>query len=741
MNFSFPCCGIVKHFVLFLILAGFAGTSAFADSTPNDPDSAPKLDCNYPICLLEDENIEEPTPGSDFVIKVQVEPDTKFTARIFDTKYELTFIESAFADSNGIARIAYPIPHDAKNGNYEVTCTSYTSNGAIHSGLLLQIGDRSASHYKETEFTIHAHMYRHDNDHFKPIVVNEPIHMGISTNYKSANDTDISFEFTILDPNGKIIDKGTIANEKGKTVRHPFVTETVGMHSVMVKSDIDEIAEHTEKFGVLKSEYVIHKNDRDYQVLLRSTDESTVAINSMKFDKDARQIAFELEPTWYFRDMLIVELPYGLLEGPYDIFVDGQRQHIISNRGYLGGIHQSGDFTVLSVPLEYNSTKVQIVGTTAFPKVSQELTVNSKFLEYEADEELTIHGTSLPEEDLYVKMYASDGTTAFSDRFTSGLYGTFEHDVLTWPKHSADFPEGKYTLEISSVEDKKRLETIKIKFQNKSDLFSRFQHIPIKDQLNSFAFHPTKISCKDDLVLVIKDNENSPACVFSATAEKLSQRGGWTVVEHSIHVNWLDSDHASVGAGIVQVVDSRMNISVEDADDFEVYVWSDSDPEGIEIMVTETGENTDTFEGIVLLSNSDQSSEGILYASSSDSVNAFHKDVTDSMLLTTTTKSDITKQSHSYVIIPKGAVIEGNEYLIPKEITVVLGNNNTVTWINQDDTAHGIVSDKGGDDFWGSPGVLKPGDSFSVKFNSTGIYEYHGIPHPWETGKVIVLEK
>lgn len=90
------------------------------------------------------------------------------------------------------------------------------------------------------------------------------------------------------------------------------------------------------------------------------------------------------------------------------------------------------------------------------------------------------------------------------------------------------------------------------------------------------------------------------------------------------------------------------------------------------------------------------------------------------------------------VIIPRGVVIEGNEDLIPKEITVVLGKNNTVTWINQDDTGHGIASDYGS---WGSPGIIKPGESFSVTFNNTGIFEYHGEPGPWITGKVIVTEE
>ncbi len=92
------------------------------------------------------------------------------------------------------------------------------------------------------------------------------------------------------------------------------------------------------------------------------------------------------------------------------------------------------------------------------------------------------------------------------------------------------------------------------------------------------------------------------------------------------------------------------------------------------------------------------------------------------------------------VSIPQGAVIEGRTSLIPEEITVVLGINNTVTWINEDDVPHGIASDMGGENSWGTPGVLKPSSSYSITFDESGIFPYHGQPHPWITGKVIVLE-
>ena len=90
------------------------------------------------------------------------------------------------------------------------------------------------------------------------------------------------------------------------------------------------------------------------------------------------------------------------------------------------------------------------------------------------------------------------------------------------------------------------------------------------------------------------------------------------------------------------------------------------------------------------------------------------------------------------VIIPRGSASPENQlHLIPEEITVVLGKNNTVFWINQDDTPSTLVSN--GPPIW-STGLLTPGESSSVTFNKTGMYEYHGEPHPWKVGKVIVLD-
>ena len=128
------------------------------------------------------------------------------------------------------------------------------------------------------------------------------------------------------------------------------------------------------------------------------------------------------------------------------------------------------------------------------------------------------------------------------------------------------------------------------------------------------------------------------------------------------------------------------------------------------------------------------------YLKNNDCVSPNTKKNQDKIEFDSDLKSGSSPNSSSIVVIPLGAVIEGHEFLIPQEITVVLGKNNTVTWINEDDTSHGITSTDRTCS-WGSHGVLKPGESFSVMFNNTGTYDYHGVPGPWITGKVIVLEE
>jgi plastocyanin len=68
----------------------------------------------------------------------------------------------------------------------------------------------------------------------------------------------------------------------------------------------------------------------------------------------------------------------------------------------------------------------------------------------------------------------------------------------------------------------------------------------------------------------------------------------------------------------------------------------------------------------------------------------------------------------------------------PPNMTVAPGT--TVTWVNNDQTAHTSTADDG---TWDS-GTLQPGKSFSFTFNQAGTYTYHCMIHPNMTGTITV---
>jgi len=68
----------------------------------------------------------------------------------------------------------------------------------------------------------------------------------------------------------------------------------------------------------------------------------------------------------------------------------------------------------------------------------------------------------------------------------------------------------------------------------------------------------------------------------------------------------------------------------------------------------------------------------------------------------------------------------------PKEMTVVLGKNNTVTWLNTDGPSHFINFEK-----W-VIGPIYQGERESITFNQTGVYKYFSVDSPSISGFVIV---
>ena len=92
-------------------------------------------------------------------------------------------------------------------------------------------------------------------------------------------------------------------------------------------------------------------------------------------------------------------------------------------------------------------------------------------------------------------------------------------------------------------------------------------------------------------------------------------------------------------------------------------------------------------------------------------------------------------------IVP-GAVIEGNDNYVRNKPTVLLTFTNNVRWINMDDTAHTVTPDHryadGYSGDFGSPGVLKPGDTYEFLFTEPTVLHYFCQPHPWMKGEITV---
>ncbi len=78
-------------------------------------------------------------------------------------------------------------------------------------------------------------------------------------------------------------------------------------------------------------------------------------------------------------------------------------------------------------------------------------------------------------------------------------------------------------------------------------------------------------------------------------------------------------------------------------------------------------------------------------------------------------------------------------YPYPVNITVTMGVNNTIEWVNKDTQAHtatALVSPQGASLF--NSGLILPGKMFSITLTIPGAYRYTCAWHNWLAGQIIV---
>jgi plastocyanin len=111
-------------------------------------------------------------------------------------------------------------------------------------------------------------------------------------------------------------------------------------------------------------------------------------------------------------------------------------------------------------------------------------------------------------------------------------------------------------------------------------------------------------------------------------------------------------------------------------------------------------------------------------------------DETSSLVNQTTTgqQSGSSSPETTFVSILSGSADSVSISFSPVQVTVAIGVNNTVTWVNNDNAAHTITSKDGS---FGS-GNIGAGGSFTNTFTTPGTYQYYCAYHSWMVGAVVV---
>ncbi|HYC11153.1 MAG TPA: cupredoxin domain-containing protein [Nitrososphaerales archaeon] len=89
------------------------------------------------------------------------------------------------------------------------------------------------------------------------------------------------------------------------------------------------------------------------------------------------------------------------------------------------------------------------------------------------------------------------------------------------------------------------------------------------------------------------------------------------------------------------------------------------------------------------------------------------------------------------VVIPAGTATDVKQSFQPAMIVVVIGVNNTVSWVNEDTAPHTVTA---ADNSFNS-GNLVPGATFTHTFTTPGTYPYSCSYHSWMKGTVVVEAK
>lgn len=102
-------------------------------------------------------------------------------------------------------------------------------------------------------------------------------------------------------------------------------------------------------------------------------------------------------------------------------------------------------------------------------------------------------------------------------------------------------------------------------------------------------------------------------------------------------------------------------------------------------------------------------------------------------------------ETTTIVIVPGAENKDQEQNFVPKKVDVQLGINNLVIWKNTGEIGHTVTLDtdvtfvdKYSGKF-GSPGIIKPGETYQFLFTQEATVKYHCDPHPWMQATVNIV--
>ncbi len=175
-------------------------------------------------------------------------------------------------------------------------------------------------------------------------------------------------------------------------------------------------------------------------------------------------------------------------------------------------------------------------------------------------------------------------------------------------------------------------------------------------------------------------------------------------------IKWLQQNYQINEQGVLQIIDQDMNLNPKAVDKFETSVWSDSDSSGTKISMTETGEDTGIFQGIVYFTTDSHSSSNRLFVNPGDTITGEYIDrslppphsISDEVHLTATTTVGTTNQPLEQIISnnprildsfgnPISTVKENQQILIAADLTNTHQKDQPFTYILQVVDSNGVT--------------------------------------------------